>query len=151
MRQTVVDGSKLIHCVNHACASNGGTNASALAEGAASSSARSLGLRMSADMTATPTIEWPKARDVGRFGDMSPTGHIRVGLDSDNDAYVSIWDEEGGGSIEFCCPGAGGGKSSRTRLALIALMVAMEADNAETPNLDWWKRGMPGTRLGDFV
>lgn len=30
MRQTVVDGNKLIHCVNHACASNGGTNATDL-------------------------------------------------------------------------------------------------------------------------
>lgn len=37
MRQTLVDGNKLIHCVNHACASNGGTNASALAVGPARS------------------------------------------------------------------------------------------------------------------
>lgn len=81
---------------------------------------------------------WPKARDVGRFGDMSPHASLRVGLDSDNDVYVSAWDTDGGASIEFCCPGAGGGKSSRTRMALIALMVAMEADNAADPGKDWW-------------
>lgn len=83
-------------------------------------------------------IVWPKARDVGRIGDMSPSAHLRVGLDSDNDVYASIWDEHGGGSIEFCTPGAGGGKSSNTRMALIALMVAMEADNAKDPGRDWW-------------
>ena len=83
-------------------------------------------------------IKWPKARDVGRIGDMSPSAHLRVGLDSDNDVYMSVWDETQGGSIEFCCPGSGGGRSSRTRMALIALMVAMEADNAESPDHDWW-------------
>jgi len=83
-------------------------------------------------------IVWPKARDVGRIGDMSPSAHLRIGLDSDNDVYASIYDEHGGGSIEFCTPGAGGGKSSRTRKAMIALMVAMEADNAADPRRDWW-------------
>lgn len=87
-----------------------------------------------------PQLVWPKERDVGRFGDMSPHAHIRVGFDSDNDVYVSVWDDTGGASIEFCQPGGGGGKSSRTRLALIALMQAMEADNADTPALDWWAR-----------
>ncbi|CAM4308253.1 hypothetical protein COAQ111491_16395 [Comamonas aquatilis] len=86
-----------------------------------------------------PEITWPKARDVGRIGDMSQVAHIRVGFDSDNDVLVSVWDEKGGGSIEFCNPGGGGGgQSSRTRMALIALMVAMEADNAEKPSRDWW-------------
>lgn len=84
---------------------------------------------------------WPKTRDVGRFGDMHPLEHLRVGLDSDNDVYVSVWGEDGGASVEFCNPGGGGGGSSRrTREALIALMVAMEADNAERPDKDWWAR-----------
>ena len=96
-------------------------------------------------MSSNQSIVWPKARDVGRSGDMSPTAHLRVGLDADNDVYVSVWDHRGGGSIEFCCPGAGGGKSSRTRVALIALMVAMEADNADTPSLDWWKSNRHGS------
>ena len=96
------------------------------------------------DATLEPAVTWPKARDVGRLGDMSPSAHLRVGLDSDNDAYVSVWDDKGGTGIEFCTPGGGGGKSSRTRMALIALMVAMEADNADMPALDWWAlRGAP--------
>lgn len=83
-------------------------------------------------------IVWPRSRDVGRIGDMSMTASLRVGLDGDNDTYVNVWDENGGASIEFCTPGAGGGKSRRTRVALLALMVAMEADNAEDPRRDWW-------------
>jgi len=83
-------------------------------------------------------IVWPKARDVGRIGDMSPSAHLRIGLDSDNDVWASIWDERGGATIEFCTPGTGGGKSSRTRMALLAVMVAMEADNAADPGRDWW-------------
>lgn len=93
-------------------------------------------------------IQWPKARDVGRFGDMSPRAHLRVGLDSDNDAYASVWDEDGGASVEFCTAGAGGGKSSRTREALIDLMVAMEADNAADPSRDWWARRIGGKVKG---
>ncbi len=96
-----------------------------------------------------PAIEWPKARDVGRIGDMSPSAHLRVGLDRDNDVYVSVWDEHGGGSVEFCNGGGGGGQSSRTRLALIALMVAMEADNAEKPARDWWATRTAMAAQGD--
>lgn len=59
-------------------------------------------------------------------------------FDSDNDVYASIWDERDGATIEFCTPGQGGGKSSRTRMALLAVMVAMEADNAADPGRDWW-------------
>lgn len=86
------------------------------------------------------SITWPQARDVGRIGDMSPSATLRVGLDSDNDVYVSIHDEEGVSSLEFCAPGAGGGRSSRTREALIALMVAIEEDNREDPSRDWWAK-----------
>ena len=87
-------------------------------------------------------IEWPKARDVGRFGDMSPDAFIRVGLDADNDVYVSICDGNSVSDIEFCTPGGGGGRSSRTRMALIALMFAIEADNASHPSFDFWKRSI---------
>lgn len=85
-------------------------------------------------------MKFPKERDVGRYGDMSQTAHIRVGLDGDSDVYVSVYDDRGGASIEFCTQYAGGGKSPRTREALIALMIAIEEDNAETPIFDWWKR-----------
>lgn len=90
---------------------------------------------------ATAEIQWPKARDVGRLHDMSPRGHLRVGLDGDSDVYVEVFNDqqESVASVEFCNPGSGGGgRSSQTRRALIALMVAMEADNAERPDLDWW-------------
>ena len=87
-------------------------------------------------------IEWPKTRDVGRFGDMSPDAFIRVGLDADNDVYVSICDGNSVSDIEFCTPGGGGGRSSRTRMALIALMCAIEADNASHPAFDFWQRNL---------
>jgi len=84
-------------------------------------------------------MDWPKSKDVGRYGDMSTSAHMRVGLDSDNDVYVSIYDEKGGACVEFCCPGSGGGRSSETRKALIALMVAMEKDNETCSDKDWWR------------
>jgi hypothetical protein len=89
---------------------------------------------------AQKAIEWPNARDVGRYGDMSPSAHLRVGLDTDNDVYLSVWDESGGASIEFCTPGAGGGASPATRMALISLMLAIEQDNAQRPDKDWWAK-----------
>ncbi|MFA9113240.1 hypothetical protein ACEP6V_21160 [Pseudomonas aeruginosa] len=88
-----------------------------------------------------PATVWPKSNDVGRYGDMSPLAHLRVGLDGDNDAYVSVYDGEGGAVVEFNMPFSGGGKSPRTREALVALMVAMEMDNAEDPSRNWWLRG----------
>ncbi|PLC06355.1 hypothetical protein CY658_04800 [Variovorax sp. RO1] len=100
-----------------------------------------------APLTVEPAITWPKTRDVGRCGDMTPTGQsvLRVGMDSDNDVFVEVWDCGGRdraedfqiASLEFCTGGAGGGKSMRTRIALINLMTAMEADNAETPHKAW--------------
>lgn len=66
-------------------------------------------------------------------------GHLRVGLDADNDVYVEVCDQRGTASVEFCNPGGGGGGlSPRTRAALIELMRAIESDNADTPALDWW-------------
>ena len=38
---------------------------------------------MVATTTSPTAIQWPKARDVGRYGDMSQEAHMRVGLDSD--------------------------------------------------------------------
>lgn len=111
----------------------------------ANSSDRSSQATTTALPESQPAIQWPKARDVGRLEDMSPDGVLRVGLDNDGDAYVSVWTESGGG-VEFCTSGNGGGKSPRTRQALLALMVAMEADNAADPRRDWWAlRNLPAS------
>lgn len=76
----------------------------------------------------------PVSRDVGRAEDMGQ-GHMRVLLDSENDVVVEAFDGLRSTRVEFCNPGGGGGRSPRTRSALIDLMRAMEADNAETPSL----------------
>jgi len=89
---------------------------------------------------ARSSIEWPKEKSVSRMGDMTPPfgSILTVGLDNDADAYVSLWNDDADGtrsaSIEFCNGGGGGGHSLRTRRALIALMCAIEADNAEFPH-----------------
>lgn len=88
--------------------------------------------------TPKPNKRWPAARDVGRFGDMGKGAHLRVGLDAENDVYVSVYDENGGAAVEFCVPYSGGGQSRQTREALIGVMIAMEADNAECPSRDFW-------------
>lgn len=81
----------------------------------------------------------PVARDVGRTGDMAPAtqSHMRVMLDSENDVCVVIWDDSRGqgamANIEFCTS-HGGGKSPKTRAALIAVMQAMEQDNEQAPH-----------------
>jgi hypothetical protein len=96
---------------------------------------------------AVSAITWPKARDIGRMGDMTPARQsvLRVGLDADNDVYVNLWDagRDGGPdqfqnvSIEFCNSVGGGGSSPRTRAALINLMSAIEADNAADSTKAW--------------
>jgi hypothetical protein len=83
-------------------------------------------------------IQWPKQRHVGRMDDMHHDGVLRVLLADDGDVCVFIGASGNGGewgsaSIEFCSPGTGGGRSPSTREALIALMVAIEADNAAAP------------------
>lgn len=61
-----------------------------------------------------------------------------VGFDSDNDVYVSVWDDFGGGSIEFCCFGVGGGSLFKICMVLIVLMWVMEVDNVVFLYKDWW-------------
>lgn len=84
-------------------------------------------------------IKYPSTLEVARIGDMDSFTALRVGLDGDSDVYLSTTNGSGDG-IEFCTTGNGGGKSPRTREALIALMVAMEEDNANDPSRDWWAR-----------
>lgn len=88
-----------------------------------------------------PTPAHPTAQEVARIGDMSPSHALRVGLDGDGDVYLSTTTGTGEG-VEFCTVGTGGGKSPHTHAALVALMVAIEADNAADPGRDWWARRM---------
>ena len=74
-------------------------------------------------------IEWPSSRDTARLEDMSPNGYLRVSLDNCGDVSVEVFNGEAFASVEFCAGAGGGGKSPRVRLALVALMVAIEADN----------------------
>lgn len=81
--------------------------------------------------------KWPKSRETGRMGDMTPKGmsHLRIILDNDSDVVVSVYngEEQAVASVEFCTGMNGGGKSIHTRQALIATMKAMEADNISRP------------------
>lgn len=85
-------------------------------------------------------MEWPKADTVERDGDMAPRGDmvLRVDKQDDGDVVVTVMEKSRSGellmaSCEFCTVGMGGGRSTHTRQALFALMVAMEKDNAECP------------------
>jgi len=74
-------------------------------------------------------IQWPSSHDTARLEDMSPKGHLRVSLDNCGDVIVEVFNGEDFASVEFCSGAGGGGKSPQVRRALIALMVAIEADN----------------------
>lgn len=79
-----------------------------------------------------------KSDMVTRYEDMSIDGFMRLFRQDDGDIIVSLFRGGRGGrakmcDVEFCEPGSGGGRSSHTRKALMALMVAMEKDNEERP------------------
>lgn len=83
---------------------------------------------------------WPKAQRVGRIEDMSPDGRLEVMVDGDGDAIVAVSSGHGDdfrtASVEFCT-GFGGGRSPRTRKALLDLMLSIEADNEEVALKQW--------------
>jgi hypothetical protein len=116
--------------------------------------ARALGLAIicapgaedpSAQVAEPVAWVWPKGRDVTRLGDMSPPGdtRLRVLFDSDNDVCVEVLQQDLArgefalAAVEFCNGGGGGGQSPKTRKALVALMAAIEADNADAPHKAW--------------
>lgn len=85
-------------------------------------------------------LQWPKADRVERRDDMSPDGKLTLMLQRDGDVVVSIvkgysddMERFETADVEFCAGGGGGGRSMKTREALVALMVAMESDNEERP------------------
>ncbi|RTL42961.1 MAG: hypothetical protein EKK53_11200 [Burkholderiales bacterium] len=77
------------------------------------------------------------SREAERFEDMSQRGRLRVIQQDDGDMIVYVIEDpnspNGGASagVEFC---TSGGKSPKTRAALLALMVAMGEENAERPH-----------------
>jgi hypothetical protein len=78
------------------------------------------------------------SRYVERNEDMSPRGRLRVIIQDDGDAIVSVVSDPDElrfmPSAEFCTH-AGGGRSKHTREAIYALFLAMERDNKERPLL----------------
>lgn len=82
-----------------------------------------------------------------RFEDMSRRGRLRVLQQDDGDMIVEVvedLDSQGccaglSASVEFC---TSGGKSPKTREALLALMLAMAEENAARP--DCHRRGEHG-------
>lgn len=89
---------------------------------------------------------------VERIEDMSRDGRLRITLQDDGDVVLTVIDKTRHGqhrmaSVEFCCPGAGGGGSPKTRQALIQLAVAMATDNATNIR----KRGDISDDLSNFV
>lgn len=74
-----------------------------------------------------------------RFEDMSPRGRLRILQQDDGDMIVCVIEDPDSrsgcaglmASVEFC---TSGGQSPKTRTALLALMEAMAAENAERPH-----------------
>lgn len=96
--------------------------------------------------TQPGAIQWPAARRVARLGEMEASS-IALCLEADGDVGLEIVNGTTAAdfkraTIQFCAPGAGGGLSSRTRIAAIALMRAIELDNAESPS-----RAGPGSSV----
>lgn len=76
----------------------------------------------------------PVNKFVARKEDMSPNGRLRLLKQDDGDVCVAVIEDNGTmASVEFCTPGMGGGKSSRTLVALNDLALAILADNQDNP------------------
>jgi hypothetical protein len=79
----------------------------------------------------------PSIPMVERREDMSPSGRLRLIMETDGDIIVSIaaGDHSGGiksfADVQFTVPFIGGGGSQRTYRALRELMRAMAQDNAD--------------------
>ena len=82
-----------------------------------------------------------------RFEDMSQRGRLQVLQQDDGDVIVTIIEDMDsrspcaglGASVEFC---TSGGKSPKTRAALVALMLAIAEENAA--NVHCSRRGERG-------
>lgn len=91
---------------------------------------------------------FPKQREVARLEDMSQRGYLRLILEDDGDIVICTSGMRAdrvlpGSAVEFCTVGTGGGKSPKVRAALLALMCAIEQDNAEHPHRAAGPQGRP--------
>lgn len=71
-------------------------------------------------------------KQVSRKEDMSPDGELQVTQQEDGDLIVTVFQKDPRScvaSVEFCIGASGGGGSSRTHKALLALAKAMAEDN----------------------
>lgn len=74
-----------------------------------------------------------------RIGDMSPSDHLVILMESDGDVILLVEETQMGEKyptrcqVQFCTSFAGGGRSIHTRRALIELADAIEKDNKEWP------------------
>jgi hypothetical protein len=72
-----------------------------------------------------------------RFEDMSPLGRLRVIMQEDGDAIVSVIEDPNEHrlcpSVEFCTSFGGGGQSPKVRAAIIALAMAIKEENQTRP------------------
>ncbi len=74
-----------------------------------------------------------------RREDMSPEGRLQVLIQADGDVIITAMSPDLDGrlttaSVEFCAPGAGGGRSPKTKAALIELARAILEDNGGIPS-----------------
>ncbi len=79
-----------------------------------------------------------------RYEDMSPDGRLRILIEDDGDVIVEVMTgcvtnnprDFKMAAAQFCTY-AGGGRSPKTRLALLALARAIVEDNADDPQKRW--------------
>lgn len=74
-----------------------------------------------------------------RVGDMSPSDHLVILMESDGDVMILVEETQQGEKyptrceVQFCNLSFDGGRSKHTRNALIDLADAIEKDNEERP------------------
>lgn len=80
---------------------------------------------------------WPEgleAREGYARREDDSDGSLRVVIDDDGDAWISVLGVRPGHGLRFRTL-AGGGSSRRTRAALLLLAKAIQLDNEERPNV----------------
>lgn len=76
----------------------------------------------------------PFHQSIGRKEEMSATGCLTLFRQEDGDIILTAMDGEGNSAtVEFCSLYMGGGKSPRTREALLDLMLAIIEDKRQRP------------------